>query len=318
MHAHWFPPRYMQLVREIGEAGGAGGARARMTYENPQRAKDPMFTAGIDERLAMMDRAGIRTHVLSFSSPNVWLDDARMRARLVAAFNDGCIELAAQHPGRFKVFANVPLPHAAEALAETERVTRHPDVVGVGMCTHVGELAIDDARFAPVYAEWDRRGLVVFLHPDGFCVDGVLDAYGMEWAIGAPFEDQIAVLRLIRSGMVQRYPRITWIVPHLGGTLPFLYDRIEQIGKRANLPPLRDQLATVLFDVVTPSPASLRLTREKLGVDRLVLGSDFPYVSREDLGMGERVMREAGFSDDDVADVMHRTIERRLPAVVAT
>lgn len=305
----------MDLVREIGAAGGAGSARARMTYENPQRARDTMFTAGIEERLAMMDRAGIKTHVLSFSSPNIWLDDAAARGRLVAAFNDGCLELADQHPGRFKLFANVPLPHVAGTLAETERMCANPDVVGVGMCTHVADAPIDDARFAPVYEAWDRRALVVFLHPDGFCVDGVLDAYGMEWAIGAPFEDQIAVLRLLRSGMVQRYPRITWIVPHLGGTLPFLYDRIEQLGKRANLPPVRDQLATVLFDIASPSAASLRLTREKLGIDRLVLGSDFPYVSREDLGMAERVMREAGFSDDDIEDVLHRRICSRLPTL---
>lgn len=304
----------MARVREIGENGGPAAARARATYENAQRARDLMFTAGIDERLAMMDAAGIETHVVSFSSPNIWLDDGPARRSLVAAFNDGCLELCRARPGRFKLFANMPLPHVAETLSETERVFADPDVVGIGICTHIGDAPIDDPRFAPVYEEWDRRGLVVFLHPDGFCVDGVLDAYGMEWAIGAPFEDQIAVLRLLRSDMVRRYPRITWIVPHLGGTLPFLYDRIEQIGRRANLPPLRDQLANILFDVVTPSSASLRLTREKLGPERLVLGSDFPYVSREDLGMAERVMREAGFSDAEIDDVLYRTIARRLPS----
>ena len=320
VHAHWFPPAYMALMREIGAAGGASAKRARLTYEHPTRARDPIYTAGIPERLSLMDAAGIRTHILSFSSPNLWDPDPTVRSHVVRAFNDGCIALAREHPGRFKLFANVPLPHVAEALAETERMCADPDVVGIGMCTHIGDGVIDDPRFAPVYEDWDRRGLVVLVHPDGFCVEGLLDAYGMEWGIGSPFEDQIATLRLLRSGMVARYPRITWIIPHLGGTLPFLYERIDQLGRRAGpggspLPPLRDQLRSLLFDIVTPSAASLRLAREMLGAASLIHGSDFPYVSRDDLTMGEQLLGEAGFTPAEKAAVLSGTILARIPAL---
>ncbi len=318
VHAHWFPPTYMALMRDIGAGSGPSAARARLTYEHPARARDPMYTAAIDDRLGMMAAAGIRTHILSFSSPNLWDPDPALRSTVVRAFNDGCLDLARAHRGRFKLFANVPLPHVDATLAETARLCADPDVVGIGMCTHIGQAAIDDPRFAPVYEDWDRRGLVVFVHPDGFCAEGLLEPYGMEWAIGAPFEDQIATLRIVRSGMITRYPRITWIVPHLGGTLPFLYERIDQLGRRAGLggtplPPLRDQLRTLLFDIVTPSARSLRLAREVLGAEKLVHGSDFPYVSPHDLAMGERLLGEAGFLPVEIEAVLHGTIVARLP-----
>ncbi|MBM4433574.1 MAG: amidohydrolase [Chloroflexi bacterium] len=320
VHAHFIPPAYVELTRRVGAGDGETAAEARLTYEHPLRVRDPMFGGELGSRVELMDGAGIATQILSFSSPNVWHRDVAMRAALVRTFNEGCLEACRAFPGRFKLFANVPMPFVEAALEETSRVGDDPDVVGFGICTHAGDLALDDRRFEPVYAEWDRRRAAVLVHPDRFSTPKVLERYGMEWGLGAPFDDTIAVVRLVRGGVAARYPRITWIVPHLGGTLPILYERLDLLGRRAGpggtpLPPLRDGLAAFLFDTCTPSRSGLRLAREVLGADRLVFGSDFPYVSRDDLGAGLRLLEEAGFGREELASARGRTMLARIPTL---
>ncbi|MGH2511250.1 MAG: amidohydrolase family protein, partial [Candidatus Limnocylindrales bacterium] len=211
LHTHYFPPAYMDLARSLAAEASPVAADARLTYDHPQRSRDPMFSGALDERLAMMDAGGIEVQVLSFSAPNLWHPDPSVRAALVRTWNDGAIELSRAHPDRFKVFANVPLPFVDEALAETQRVGDDPAVVGFGICTHIDSTVVDDPAFERLYAAWNERGATVMLHPDRFCVPGLLAAYGMEWSLGAVFDDTIAVIRILRSGLAARFPRITWV-----------------------------------------------------------------------------------------------------------
>lgn len=318
IHAHYYPLEYMTLCRQLGVSPSPVAADARLTYQHPQRARDPMFTGALDERVAMMDAARIATQFLSFAAPNLWHPDQSERTRLVRAFNDGCLAACRAYPGRFKLLANVPLPFVQPSLAESDRLLDDPDVVGIGMPAYVPGMAIDDEQLAPLYSAWNERGAAVFVHPDRFCAPGILADHGMEWSLGAPFDDTIAVLRLARSGIAARHERITWIVPHLGGTLPMLYDRIEQLGQHAGpggtpLPAL--DLTRFLFDTCTPSPRALRLAVDVLGTDALVLGTDFPYVNRDDLGAGERVLHAAGLSQEQVQAVLAGNLATALAPV---
>lgn len=317
-HAHYYPPEYLDAVRGLVDEPGEVGEVARFTVNHPIVSRDPMFTGRIEERLEMMDAAGIGIHVLSWAAPNLWHPDPLVRSRIVSVFNDSALGLAEQNPGRFKLFANMPLPHTREAIAETERLIDHPDVVGVGLCTHAAGLPFEHDSFQPAFAAWNERSTTVFLHPDGFCVPGVLEDYGMTWSLGTPFDDTVVLYRLIYSGMLRRYPDITWIVPHLGGAFPFLLARLDFIWElapdaRAALPaPPSSFLDNVFFDVVSPQPASVRLTAEVIGVDHLVLGSDFPYASRHDLGFAVEILRQAGLADDDVRRILRSNIAERL------
>jgi aminocarboxymuconate-semialdehyde decarboxylase len=104
--------------------------------------------------------------------------------------------------------------------------------------------------------------------------------------VGAVFEDTIAALRYVLSGMAERYPNIRMIVPHLGGTLPFLIERLEIYvegeRRRGAIPfagPVRDHLRRLWYDTVNLHPPALRCAVESLGADRLVLGTDFPFMA---------------------------------------
>src|SRR5262249_59785540 len=131
------------------------------------------------------------------------------------------------YEGRFAAFACLPLPHVVASLAELERCLDTLGMVGVTIGCSVAGRALDDPALEPVYAELNRRGTVLFLHPVGAGVLPEIDPLGLAWMVGAPFEDTLAALRLLMSGVTSRYPRIQVIVPHLGGTLPFLLERVD-------------------------------------------------------------------------------------------
>src|SRR5215217_961654 len=230
VHAHLYPEGYLAAVRKLEHEGGALGEVVQRTLHAAIRV-DPVFSGALDERLGLMDAAGIATQVLSFSTPNIWHPDAAVRTDLVRAFNDACAEVVAAHPERFALFANVPLPFVEAAIAEAARALDELGAVGIGTCTHLADRPVDAPEFEPFYAYLNERKATIFFHPDGFCAPGVLDEYLLAWGVGVMFDDSIAALRLAASGLVERYPNITWIVPHLGGTIPFVAGRLDRVWR---------------------------------------------------------------------------------------
>jgi aminocarboxymuconate-semialdehyde decarboxylase len=313
VHAHYFPPAYLEAARRAVDLPGRVGGVARFLSEHPLITKDSIFTTAIDERLALMDAASIATEVLSYAAPNLWLPDPAARAELVRAYNDGCLELAHTRPGRFRLFANVPLPFVEESVRESERVLADPAVIGFGICTHIDGRPVDDPSFAPLYELWNERNVWVQFHPEGFCVPGVLDDYGMEWSLGALFDDTIVATRLIQSGMVERYPRIRWIVPHLGGTFPFTLGRLDWLwglnpfGRSTMTKPPSAYLEHVYFDTVTTESRFISFAKDVVGASRLLFGTDFPYVSRKDLGFISRLLERSSLTPAERDGVLWKT-----------
>ncbi|WP_165064851.1 amidohydrolase family protein [Marisediminicola senii] len=288
IHAHFYPPEYCAVVAEIADELGAHAETARAFLAHRIIQSVPAFTGCLDERIAMMDAAGIDLQVLSFASLNIWHPDPAVRMRLAAAYNDGCAAAVLAHPHRLRFLATLPLPHAAEAAEEARRVRELPGFVGYTVPTHIASIPIDDPRWEPVYSAMNEAPSLVLAHPDGFCAPGALDVYSMEWGLGAPFEDTIAVVRLLCSGIIDRFPALRWVVPHLGGTLPFLLHRLvwrwrleaEALGTadRAQIP-----LDRVLFDTANSTPSTLALALDTLPAHSIVFGTDFPFVDPGDL-----------------------------------
>jgi aminocarboxymuconate-semialdehyde decarboxylase len=309
VHAHYFSPEYIAAARAcLNDAGVPPDATGFLTsYERLDT--DPTFTGAIDERLELMDAAAIAVQVLSFSAGNVWHPNPDVRTRLVEQFNDGCAEVVQRHPERFRLLANMPLPFVDCAIRETERALTLPGCVGVSTCTHSGGIPIDDRRWDPLYEMWSDLGLVVFVHPDGFCAPEVLGGHFMGWALGAPFDDTIAAVQLMVSGTLERFPGIQWVVPHCGGALPFLLERVDRVwGSYRHLLPEaerpRRSVERLIFDTASPSAAAIALTAEVLTSERLVFGTDFPFANRNDLTEPRRMLHEAGLASGKVDPVL--------------
>jgi aminocarboxymuconate-semialdehyde decarboxylase len=306
VHAHYFPEVYLETFDRFGALDTDAGRNLRAGAGSE-----------IDARLAMMDAAGVDTQVLSVGPyvPAFARErDAIATARLG---NDLYAELAGAHPGRFRAFAALPLPHIDAALAELARTLDQLGMAGATITTSILGGSVADPRFAPVFEELDRRGAALFIHPAGVAAcSPLVEANGLTWPIGAPIEDTMVALHLVAAGFPRRYPRLKIIIPHLGGAMPLLLPRLDDhrflfLPAEAEAPS-----ATVRrfwYDTVAHgSITALRCACEALGADRLVLGSDYPY--QQDGGYTRAVtyVEDAGLTDAEVKQILETNAERLL------
>jgi aminocarboxymuconate-semialdehyde decarboxylase len=250
--------------------------------------------AELAARLALMDRAGIRTQVLSASPQLPHGADPLAAAAAARHVNDQYADLSARHPGRFLAFASLPLPHLDASMTELERALDDLGMVGVAMTTTIMGRALVDSPAAQLFDELDRRAAVLYLHPAGNAACSALIAdYHGTWTVGAPIEDTISVLHLITRGVPSRFPRMKILNSHLGGAVPMLLQRMDnQLAREAPETPEPASVAVrrMWYDTVGHGhlPA-LRCAAESLGPDRLLLGTDFPYEN------GDIFLRAVGY-----------------------
>jgi len=271
VHAHFWTDSYLDKIAALGHGDTAA-----------QRGLGAGDGAELDARLELMDRAGVELQVLSASPPLPHGADEAAAVDAAHYVNDQYAELGASHSGRFAAFASLPLPHLDASLAELGRALDDLGMVGVAMTTTIMGQPLVDSPAAQLFAELDRRGTVLYLHPAGNAACTPLIAgYHGTWSIGAPVEDTISMLHLITHGIPSRHPRMKMLNSHLGGALPMLLQRMDdQLGWEAPETPETPSLAArrMWYDTVGHGhPPALRCAADSLGADRLVLGTDFPY-----------------------------------------
>jgi aminocarboxymuconate-semialdehyde decarboxylase len=153
----------------------------------------------------------------------------------------------------------------------------------VAVTTTVDGSPVADARFEPLLAELDRRSTVLFIHPAGTAGgSSLVEALGLTWALGAAIEDTISVTALLARGIPTRYPNLRIVNAHLGGALPMLLRRLDsQFPRVAPDTPEPPSVAArrMWYDTVSEAhPAALMAARMAFGADRLLLGTDHPFV----------------------------------------
>ena len=253
-----------------------------------------------------MDRAHVDKQILSVSGVSPYSLEEKNAVEGARWANDHYAEIARETPARFAAFGVLPMPHVKAALAELARVLDELDMWGVTMNTSILGTNLADASFDPIYAELDKRGAVLFIHPAGLaCGSQELVDTGLTWPLGAPFEDSMAILEMLQSGFTQRFPRIKTIVPHLGGTLPFIMQRLDHMAQRfmpgKGVP--REELRKLWFDTVNGHPPSLRLAIETFGIERLVFGTDWPFWKGEAHQLAADYISQSGLTPAQIAAI---------------
>jgi aminocarboxymuconate-semialdehyde decarboxylase len=286
VHTHFYPGGYLDAVRahpglEIARDPVTGLEMIRKDGARVVTLTPAMLE--LETRLSDMDRCGIDVAVLSLSIPNVYFAEGRAAAELCRAANDGLLELRRKRPDRLRALASVPLQDPDAALEELERALG-AGMDGVVLGTHVNGRFLSDPAFEPFWAACDRRGAVVFLHPMEPLGVAHMRRYALGPLVGFVADTTLIVASMIFSGFAERFPRVRLILPHLGGTLPYLAGRLD-IGYRAypecrsNLPhPPSHYLRRLYYDTVSFHVPSLRCAIATAGADRLVLGTDYPHV----------------------------------------
>jgi predicted TIM-barrel fold metal-dependent hydrolase len=269
------------------------------------------------QRVAAMEHWGIARQVLSLSGLfGVECLPGEEAAPLCAAFNGEAAEAVARHPDRFAALAVLPLANPVCAAAELERAH------AIGLCGAVLPadaflLPEDATRLAPVLAAADRLGSHLFVHPGPVIPPPermVRDAPGHEaWQRRIVLETQAqlseAVVTLGLSDLLAAYPRATVQVANLGGTIPFLIERMDEVARGEALPLPSGRLRGGWLHVDTASfgPRAIAAAVACFGAERVLLGSDCPIF---DAGRAVQAVEAAGLDSSAKALVLGGNAQR--------
>ena len=313
VHAHYFPQAYTDFLLRIG--GRSLPEAARSLTARSMRWDDP---AGILARLQQMDEAGVQMQVLSPAASPPYAEkeaDAVEAARLI---NDGYADLATLHPDRLAAFVSLPLPHIDASLREMERGLDELGMLGVSMTCTCFDRSTAEAEFEPLYEEMNRRGAVLNYHPiqNGIC-SPLINDYRFTVSVGASLEDSAIVLHLIARHVPTRYQNIKYVVPHLGGIVPMLLQRLDNQApsQHPDLPERPSVTARrFYYDTVGHgSQAALLCAWKAFGADHLVAGSDYPVLlSFETYRQTFHYIRESGLPAADVDQILNHNAQRLL------
>lgn len=242
-----------------------------------------------EKRIAMMDQMGIDIQILSLSAPGIEQLSAKIGPDLAKKSNDTLSTVIKQHPDRFLGYAALYPKNPEEAADELERAVKELGFVGWNTHSNFGDKYLDDAIFLPILERAEKLGVPVYLHPTVPAISQLTN-YGFSLA-GAPFgfglETALCFMRLLYSGVFDRFPKLKIILGHLGEALPFILNRIDWAYVRPFDPSIRPKLLKKPSEYiknnvfVTTSgnyfkPAFM-CTYEALGIDRILLGTDHPY-----------------------------------------
>ncbi|WEG08415.1 amidohydrolase family protein [Microbacterium horticulturae] len=309
VHAHYWARSYIDLLVAAG--------RRDLAFAGQEN--------DLGERLAEMDRLGVDVQLFSAVGLNTEVEDAAASLAATQHINDLYATIAIQSGGRFGGFASLPLPHVDAAIAEADRAIDELGLAGIALPCLVGGVPIDDAAYAPLWEHLGRkpRSVAVYVHPVGTDSNAHpgLEQFGLNMLLGSTTQIAMAALRVGLSGITTRHPNISFIFALCGGTLPYLWQRYERNLHRGldmsavkavgaglfawmdELPFERDDpmglfRRNTYFDTsVQDIPAALRLTKQALGVERILLGSDAIFASLTEAV--EMVQGCADLTDDD-------------------
>jgi len=284
--SHVFPAAYAELLTRSRRAPTTRGGDGvyLVDYGGVQQFELRLADYDPAAKLRAMDEAGVDVSVLSVNIPGPELLDPGLAEDGARLCNDEVAEVCARWPGRFVGLAALPLGDPPAAVAELARAVDRLGLRGVVLPSHVAGVPVDDPRFEPVYAAVAARGVPLVLHPTVPAWGAAIQDHAMIPMIGFPIDTSIAMLRLILGGVLERHPALTVVHPHAGGVLPYLMGRIEDQTEvkgrgrdRIRRSPL-DYYRRVYLDLVSPSAPALRYAYEFAGADRLLFGSDHPWL----------------------------------------
>jgi predicted TIM-barrel fold metal-dependent hydrolase len=264
-----------------------------------------------------MERAGVATAITSVTTPGVWIGDDAQGRRLARESNEYAARLAADYPGRFGIFAAVPLPAIDASIAEMEYALDRLKADGIALFTSYRDKWLGDGTFEPVMAELNRRNALVFVHPEApLCCRGLLPGVH-EYVLEYGFDTTRAITNILFSGTAQRYRDIRWIFCHGGGTAPFLAERLvrapEVSKKLAQYVPngVMAELTRFHYDVAQVAhPMALAALTRLVPISQILWGTDFPFRFGTEY---VQALEEFGFGAEDLRKIDRENALRLMP-----
>jgi aminocarboxymuconate-semialdehyde decarboxylase len=277
MHTHWAPEAYTKALSKTRHPGGAN--------PNP-------LDFDLDKRRQWMDTHGVQMHVLTLSGgmPWQWVPPD-VGAYLAQVINDANVEAHTAHPDRFVGGIEVSIRDPQLAIKELNRMAGKPGMRAVHLPNSIeGHDYLFEERYAPFLARVEELGYPLLFHP----LDGEENIFGgwqsrlgtpvarasnLNNTLGFPFESETTATKFIITGTLDKYPKLDIVLPHSGGSFPFVVGRIHRgIVNRGNYKKrqaaFRDYIRRFHYDTLTYYPETLRYLINLMGADRVVIGTD--------------------------------------------
>jgi predicted TIM-barrel fold metal-dependent hydrolase len=245
--------------------------------------KIPPEYLDLDLKLAAMDKNGIDVTLLTSNDPGPeWFGaDGPSVAQLL---NDGVTEIARTHRGRFAGLCVLPLQDAAAAERELDRCVKSLGMKGILLYSNLAGQWPDEPQFRWLFARAEELDVPIVLHPALPTTLAQTKGHDLTGLLGNMFENTISLARIVAAGLFDEFPKLKFVCPHLGGTLPYIAGRFDHqvlVLKRSNQNLERkpsEYLRSIYMDIVSPLPEAMKFAIEFSGTDRLLYASDHPWV----------------------------------------
>jgi aminocarboxymuconate-semialdehyde decarboxylase len=291
IHAHLVPQSLWKAVdagrewygfrHEPGQGLGTMLGNGKRTGFNSPKVR---FTS--EERLKDMDAQGVDVQVVSIHTPFFGHHlDAAQGLALAREVNDEIAGLARQWPRRFAGLATLPVQDVKAAIGELERALKQ-GLKGAELDTHVNGEQWDEPKFLPFFKAAESMGAVLFFHPQpqhNFLMERTTRD-GLFNSLGVILDDAIVTAILIAGGVLEACPNLKACIAHGGGPACYAMGRLDRgwqsrpEARRIPQPPSAYQ-KRLYYDTVTGSEEALRFLLDQVGADRVVMGSDWPFVA---------------------------------------
>ena len=292
-HTHYIPKRFPDMAEQYGDAGWPtlvhiGLCRADIYNAGKHYRSIDDRSWEPERRLKDMDAEGVDMQVFSpIPITFAYRFSAQAVLELSQYQNDEIARAVHVAPERFIGLGTVPLQDPALASSEVRRAVTELGLAGVEIGTAVEGKNLDDPALEPFWQTCEQVGAGIFVHPEAVLAPERTSKYRMLYSVGYTTETGIAAAAIVMSGLLDRHPGLRICFAHGGGIFPWLLPRLDQTWNvfedvKAMTSRKPSETAKLLtYDTLTYDSNNLALLIERLGVDRLVMGSDYPFALRE-------------------------------------
>ncbi|MFJ5792033.1 amidohydrolase family protein [Lysinibacillus sp. NPDC093197] len=315
-HTHIIPEDIPNFVEKFGgerwptlEKTCTCGANIMVAGQVFREVTDQVWSP--EKRIQDMDAEGVDIQVLSpipvtFS---YWAE-AHAAEEMARIQNDFIANTVKQYPKRFIGIGTVPLQDVEVAIREMDRCIHELGLKGIEIGTNVNGKNLDDPAFTAFFEMAEKWEVPLFIHPWETLGKDRMPRHNFMYTVGMPSETALAAASLINGGVIEKFPKLKVCFAHGGGSFPYILPRLDQGWKvwphlRLTSKPPSYYAKNFYFDSLNYDPLNLQYLIDRFGADKIVMGSDYPFLLRE-ITPGKIVDETLHLSEEQRRDILGR------------